>query len=144
MSLDARQKTQYAAGAFLVMLAITCMTAGCADREISVEERPVKVIAESVGMGDPVRPGDIVTVNYRITTLDGRQIQEYDRYRFQAGTASVVEAMDEGIIGMRQGGRRTLEVPPHKHWGRKGYGEGDRSIPPATRLLFEVELIDIE
>ena len=113
----------------------------CTDRSVQVNEAPVLVISETIGNGDPVRVGDLVEVNYIITTMDGEMIQEFDGYRFQAGLGHVVTAMDEGVIGMREGGRRIVEAAPQKHWGRVGYGD---VIPPTTRLFFDVKLVSVD
>jgi len=125
-------------------IAFLLIAAGCSDRSIDVTEAPVVVMHETIGMGNPVRTGDLVEVNYTISTMDGRVIQRHERYRFQAGLGYVVTAMDEAIIGMREGGRRRIEAAPQKHWGRAGYGDGEGAIPPATRLIFDVELIAVE
>ena len=53
----------------------------------------------------------------------------------------VIRGWDDGVAGMRVGGRRVLKIPPEYGYGRKGAGG---VIPPGASLVFEVELLDVE
>ena len=136
----AARAARRAGPALIAGAAILCAW-GCADRSIEVKESPVILVSETVGTGDPVRVGDLIAVAYTISTMDGRKIQEFEQYRFQAGMGHVVTAMDEAVIGMREGGRRVVEAAPQKHWGRAGYGD---VIPPTTRLIFDIQVLNVE
>jgi len=59
---------------------------------------------------------------------------------FVVGAGEVIEGWDEGILGMKVGGRRVLTIPPEKAYGDSGAGD---SIPPNATLIFEVELVEV-
>jgi FKBP-type peptidyl-prolyl cis-trans isomerase len=61
-------------------------------------------------------------------------------FSFRLGARQVIAGWDEGIVGMRIGGRRTLLIPPELGYGARGAG---RVIPPNATLLFEVELLEL-
>ena len=62
-------------------------------------------------------------------------------YEFTIGASEAIPGWDEGISGMKAGGKRTLVIPPAMAYGRRGYGE---SIPPNATLVFEVELVAVK
>ena len=128
---------------FLVFATIASLT-GCRERNVEVTEQPVEVLSESVGIGKPAEPGDFVTVNYVAYLPDGKPVQQRDGYQFTLGSGHTILAFDEAVVGMREGGSRRIDCPPHKHWGRAGYGEGEGAIPEATRLTFEIKLVSID
>lgn len=97
-----------------------------------------------VGDGALAESGMEALVHYTGTFTDGRKFDSsYDRqkpYPFRLDSGAVIRGWDEGIQGMRVGGKRKLIVPPHLAYGAAGYGNG--AIPPNTTLVFEVELLD--
>jgi FKBP-type peptidyl-prolyl cis-trans isomerase len=95
-----------------------------------------------VGTGPEAASGMDVTVGYVLWTTDGQQIEASpanDPYIFKLGTRAVIAGWDEGIAGMKVGGRRQLIVPPELAYGATGAGT---KIGPNTILVFVVELVD--
>jgi peptidylprolyl isomerase len=104
----------------------------------------LKVLDETMGTGAEVKSGDTVTVNYLGTLQSGTKFDSsYDRntpFTTQIGVGQVIKGWDEGIIGMKVGGKRKLVVPPDLGYGNQPAG----SIPPGSTLIFEVELLNIK
>lgn len=93
------------------------------------------------GSGPVVTPGSAVTVHYRGWLTNGTQFDSsYDRsqpFSFTVGTGQVIQGWEQGIPGMKVGGKRKLTVPPYL-----GYGDATVGIiPPNSTLVFEVELL---
>lgn len=108
-------------------------------------QEKVKIEDITEGTGEPVKSGDTVVINYRGTLEDGTQFDSsYDRgqpFTTQIGVGRVIQGWDEGIPGLKVGGKRKLTIP-----ASLGYGEAGAppSIPPNATLIFEVELVGIE
>ena len=97
------------------------------------------------GTGDPVESGDTVTVHYLGTLTDGTVFDASWRrgmpFTTTIGVGMVIPGWDQGIVGMREGGRRLLKIPSDLAYGERGSGA---AIPPDTPLLFVVDLIRIQ
>ncbi len=96
-----------------------------------------------VGKGAEATAGQTVSVNYRGTLEDGKEFDSsYGRgpFTFPLGTGRVIKGWDEGVEGMKVGGKRKLVIPPDLGYGSRGAG---RVIPPNATLVFEVELLDV-
>jgi FKBP-type peptidyl-prolyl cis-trans isomerase len=96
-----------------------------------------------VGTGATAAAGDTVTVHYVGTLLDGTVFESsyaINRpYTFRLGAGAVIAGWDQGIPGMRVGGKRRLTIPPSLAYGSRGAGP----IPPNATIRFEVELLAI-
>lgn len=95
-----------------------------------------------VGTGIEAKPGSMVTAHYAGTLMDGTKFDSsYDRgepIEFRLGVGRVIKGWDEGLVGMRVGGKRKLVIPPHLGYAERAVGK----IPPNSTLVFEVELME--
>ena len=97
-----------------------------------------------VGSGEVASAGQQVSVHYTGWLLDGSRFDSsHDRGRpllFVLGGGMVIPGWDQGVVGMRVGGKRRLQIPPHLGYGAQGFGA---LIPPNSTLVFEVELVEV-
>ena len=105
----------------------------------------LKITELSVGDGAEASAGQTVVVHYRGTLENGKQFDaSYDRvtpFSFPLGAGRVIKGWDEGVVGMKVGGKRKLVIPPDLAYGSRGAGG---VIPPNATLTFEVELLDVK
>jgi len=98
-----------------------------------------------VGAGAEAVPGKSVTVHYTGTLQDGSQFDSsVDRnqpYSFTLGAGQVIPGWDEGVAGMKVGGKRKLVIPPNLAYGAQGYPP---VIPANATLTFDVELLEVK
>lgn len=97
-----------------------------------------------VGSGQEVKSGDIISIHYKGTLEDGTEFDSsYTRgqpFETQIGVGQVIQGWDQGVPGMKVGGKRKLTIPYQLAYGENGYGP----IPPKATLIFEVELVTIK
>ncbi len=104
-----------------------------------------------VGTGTEATPGTLVSVHYTGWLYDEKAPQQrgkkfdssVDRgepFNFKLGAGQVIRGWDEGVAGMKVGGKRTLLIPAWLGYGSSGAGG---VIPPNASLVFEVELLDV-
>lgn len=98
------------------------------------------------GTGSAVEAEDTIVVNYEGTLLNGTKFDSsFDRHQpfeVQIGVGKVISGWDQGIIGMKVGGRRVLTIPSSLGYGAQGAGGG--IIPPNAGLVFKIELLEIK
>ena len=103
----------------------------------------LKITELQLGEGAEAASGQTVSVHYRGTLENGKQFDaSYDRgtpFTFPLGAGRVIKGWDEGVVGMKVGGKRKLVIPPDLAYGSRGAGG---VIPPNATLVFEVELLD--
>lgn len=105
------------------------------------------LVIEDVKIGDDqeVEKFNIVTVNYTGLLEDGTKFDSSlnpgrSPFRFTVGAGQVIKGWDEGLMGMKIGGKRKLTIPPEL-----GYGSRDNGpIPANSTLIFEIDLLGIE
>ena len=103
----------------------------------------LKIEDEVVGTGVTAKSGDKVTVNYTGWPTNGTKFDSsLDRnqpFSFTLGVGQVIQGWDQGVVGMKVGGKRKLTIPPNLAYGASGNG----SIPGNATLIFEIDLLSI-
>ena len=109
----------------------------------------LKYTDTAVGTGAEATPGHKVTVNYTGWLYENGQKgkkfdSSFDRnqpFTFSLGAHQVIQGWDQGVDGMKVGGKRTLIIPPDLGYGQRGAGG---VIPPNATLMFDVELLKVD
>ncbi|MGQ0616025.1 MAG: FKBP-type peptidyl-prolyl cis-trans isomerase [Acidimicrobiia bacterium] len=111
------------------------------------EAPPAKLTIEDIepGDGDEAGPGNWVDVHY--VGVSWRTRKQFDAswdrgsaFSFPLGHGKVIQGWDQGVMGMKVGGRRRLVIPPSLAYGKRGAG---RAIGPDETLVFVVDLIGV-
>ena len=111
----------------------------------------LQITDATVGNGKEAKSGTTVTVHYTgwlyNSTAPDRRGKKFDSSRdrnepfdFKLGAGMVIRGWDQGVAGMRVGGKRTLVIPSDLGYGRRGAGA---AIPPDSTLVFDVELLGV-
>jgi FKBP-type peptidyl-prolyl cis-trans isomerase len=98
------------------------------------------------GSGREAKTGDTVHVQYTGTLMNGTKFDSsYDHggdpFKFTLGKGEVIRGWDEGVVGMKIGGKRRLRIPPALGYGESG---SPPTIPANAGLVFDVELVSID
>ena len=106
----------------------------------------LKIEDEVVGTGDTAVAGKSVTVNYTGTLTDGTKFDSSlnpgrTPFTFNLGAGEVIKGWDEGVAGMKVGGKRKLTIPAELGYGSAG---APPVIPGNATLIFEVELLKVQ
>jgi FKBP-type peptidyl-prolyl cis-trans isomerase FkpA len=139
-------------------LALALSLAACKRRE-EAPSAPPKVdtsainfqkIDTTVGTGAEAKAGSHVTVNYTgwlyLPDAPDHHGEKFDSsigrkpFTFRLGSGMVIPGWDQGVEGMKVGGKRTLVIPAAQGYGAEGAGP----IPPNANLIFDVELLDVQ
>ncbi len=125
-------------------LALFMLIAGCS-KEDKVMDGELTIEDIIVGEGTEAVKHSIVTVNYTGWLEDGSKFDSSlnpgrDPFRFTVGAGQVIQGWDQGIPGMKIGGKRKLTIPPSMGYGNRDNG----AIPANSVLIFEVDLLVVE
>ena len=109
----------------------------------------LKYTDTTVGSGSEATPGHKVSVHYTGWLYEnGAKGKKFDSsvdrgepFQFALGAQQVIRGWDEGVAGMKVGGKRTLTIPPALGYGQRGAGG---VIPPGATLIFDVELLKVD
>ena len=97
------------------------------------------------GLGPPAKAGDHVKVHYTGWLTTGKKFDSSvgtnQPYDFTLGQGEVIKGWDEGIVGMKVGGKRQLRIPPELAYGEAGHPP---QIPQNATLIFDVQLVAIK
>jgi FKBP-type peptidyl-prolyl cis-trans isomerase len=96
-----------------------------------------------IGTGAVAQSGHQVKVDYTGWLTSGKKFDSSvgtgKPFDFMLGASQVIKGWDEGVVGMKVGGKRQLRIPPDLAYGAKGY---PGAIPPNATLIFDVQLVD--
>jgi len=136
-----------------VMLLAIALTSGCKSPSDTFPNQPtatqpqateLKIEDTTVGAGAEAKSGDLVTVNYTGWLTDGTKFDSsVDRnqpFQFRIGEGKVIPGWEQGVAGMKVGGKRKLTIPADLGYGAQGAGG---VIPPNATLVFDIELLGI-
>jgi FKBP-type peptidyl-prolyl cis-trans isomerase len=114
-----------------------------AAREV-VTRSGLKYVDLKVGEGEEARPTQVVEVHYTGWLTNGTKFESsHDANKplaFRVGAGDVLKGWDEGVVGMKVGGKRRLVLPPELGYGKLGAGG---VVPPNATLVFEFELLGV-
>jgi FKBP-type peptidyl-prolyl cis-trans isomerase len=110
----------------------------------TTEAAKLEVVDAVVGNGNEAVSGKAVTVHYTGTLKDGTKfdssLDRKEPFKFNLGAGQVIKGWDQGIVGMKVGGKRKLTIPSELAYGANAVG----AIPANSTLVFDVELLKVE
>jgi FKBP-type peptidyl-prolyl cis-trans isomerase len=138
-------------------LALTAAVVAAVALAVNADHKPdpnVKIVTTDsglkyqdlkVGKGDAAKTGDTVEVHYTgWLAKDGKKfdssVDRKETFSFKLG-GRVIKGWNEGVVGMKPGGKRKLIIPAKLGYGEEGFGD---DIPPNAELVFDVELIKVK
>mgnify|MGYP001045005137 CR=1 FL=1 len=117
------------------------------EQNLNLGIKGLSVVELKAGEGEVAQKGDRVSVHYvGKLASDGKEFDNsYKRgtpFSFVLGSGEVIKGWEEGIVGMKVGGKRKLTIAPDLAYGERGFPQA--GIPPQATLIFEVELLRVE
>jgi peptidylprolyl isomerase len=107
-----------------------------------VSDSELQITDLVIGIGREAVKGALIKMHYVGTLEDGTKFDSsYDHgrlFQFVVGAKRVIQGMDQGVLGMKEGGKRRLFIPSHLAYGERAMGK----IPPHSNLHFEIELFE--
>ena len=104
----------------------------------------LKISDTEIGTGKTTVKGALITVHYEGYLEDGKKFESSKDqgrpFSFVIGSKKVIQGWDQGLMGMKEGGKRTLFVPAHLAYGER---EIAGKIPANSNLIFHVEMIEV-
>ena len=141
-----------AAEAPAAQTAATPEPAAVAPSNAGTETMPMQKIELAPGSGAEIKSGQSALVHYTGWLYDAKapdnkgqkfdsSVDRNEPFEFPVGGGMVIKGWDEGVVGMKVGGKRRLVIPPEMGYGQRGAGG---VIPPGATLVFDVELLAIK
>ncbi len=136
--------------ALLLALTFVPLFSATAAPEVITAPSGLKYTEDRIGTGAVAETGKKVTVNYTgWVEKDGRKGNKFDSskepgrqpFTFTLGAHQVIRGWDEGVVGVKEGGTRTLIIPPDMAYGPHGKGP---VIGPNATLIFEVDVLKVQ
>jgi len=150
----------------IAIITITLLLAGLAAAQTAAKKKapakpasgPTKVTGEptktpsgleywdiKIGTGPTAQTGQQVKVDYTGWLTDGKKFDSSvgtgKPFDFMLGASQVIKGWDEGVVGMKVGGKRQLRIPPNLAYGAAGY---PGAIPPNATLIFDIRLVEVK
>ncbi len=130
--------------AIIALVAFFAINANRTKNATTLDVTTLQIEDIVTGSGAEAKTGDFVVVHYTGWLTDGTKFNSsVDRgspFSFTLGQGEVIQGWDQGVAGMKVGGKRKLTIPPDLAYGAGGAGG---VIPPNATLVFEVELLEI-
>jgi peptidylprolyl isomerase len=115
------------------------------DVESSLKIDKLKAKSFKKGEGTEVSRGDEVVIHYigrlQNGTVFDSSLKRGQPLSFQIGTKKIIQGLQAGLMGMKEGGARRLYIPSKQAYGKQGKGD---AIPPNANLVFDVELLKVK
>jgi FKBP-type peptidyl-prolyl cis-trans isomerase len=130
------------AGLVLVITALIWLTLDTVDSKRGKGGLQIDDVV--VGTGKTAKAGDVVVVHYTGRLKNGEMFDSSvgkQPFSFTLGRGEVIKGWDEGVAGMKEGGKRKLIIPSELGYGARGAGA---DIPPNAELHFDVELLKVQ